>query len=429
MAVAVARLVTESAGLIDHRLDNGLRVVILPDRRVPVVGVSLWYAVGSRHEPPGRSGFAHLFEHMMFQGSANVGKSQHFNLVQAAGGRTNAYTGLDATVYGDTLPSHQLELALWLEADRMSSLGQVLTQATLDNQRDVVLNERRKKVDNATYGTWEERLFALCYPAGHPYHHSSWGSDADLGAASLDDVRSFFADHYLPNNATMAIVGDVDAAWAISAVERHFGAIPAGATPQPPAGGTPPPIGGREEVVERAPLPCLYVGCRTPPLADDGFDAADLVTDLLATGRASRLRARLVREQQVAQGLEAWITPLVDGAALMVLEVTARDGVEPAALEGAIDHELDLLAQAPPGEDELQRVRRQRATRRAAAMEQAEERADRLGMYACLLDEPQRFGTEGERDAAIDAGAIARLAGARLARDERSYVWFLPEAG
>jgi predicted Zn-dependent peptidase len=414
--------------LVDQRLENGLRVVMLPDQRTPIVGVSLWYAVGSRHEVAGRSGFAHLFEHMMFQGSANVAKGEHWDLVYAAGGRTNAYTGLDATVYSETLPSHQLELAFWLEADRMRSLGQVLSQATLDNQRDVVKNERRKKVDNAMYGTWEERLYGLCYPPSHPYHHSFWGSDADLDAAAVDDVRGFFAAHYVPNNATMAIVGDVDVEAALAAIQRHFGAIPAGSVPPAPAGGRPRRTGRREEVVDRAPTPKLYVGCRTPPLGSAGFDVADLVTDVLVTGRASRLRERLVRDRQLAQACTASVEPMVDGAALLILEATARSGVEPAVLEAAVDHELDLLADEPPDEAELERVRGMRATYRASQMQLAEERADRLGMYTCLLDEPERFGTEGQRDLVIGSDAVADLARHSLAGHERSHLWFLPDS-
>ncbi len=413
--------------IVDRRLANGMRVVARRDGRVPAVGISLWYRVGSRHEAAGRSGFAHLFEHMMFQGSANVAKSEHFELIQAAGGRTNAYTGLDATVFSDTLPSHQLELALWLEADRMRSLANALTEATLDNQREVVLNERRKKVDNAPYGSWEERLFALCYPSRHPYHHSSWGSDRDLRAASLDDVRTFFREHYVPNNATLAMVGEIDPESAIAMVERHFGDIPAGRIPPPPLGGEPSSAGRRLETSEPAPLARLYLGCRTPPLGDDGFDVADLVTDLLTTGRAARLHARLVRGLQLAQRAEAWMVPLVDGAALLVLEVRARDGVPPASLERAIDAELDRLAEEPPAPEELDRVVLQRATRRAASLEEAEERADRLGMYASLINDPGRLGTELARDRAITGEAIAVFGRTALAPGRRSHLWFLPD--
>jgi zinc protease len=417
---------TEHPELVDRRLENGLRVVLLPDARVPVIGLALSYAVGSRHEPQGRSGFAHLFEHMMFQGSANVEKGEHFAIVEAAGGRTNAYTGLDATVYTDTLPSHQLELALWLEADRMRSLGATVSQATLDNQREVVKNERRKKVDNAVYGTWEERLFALSYPPDHPYHHSSWGSDMDLDAASLDAVRAFFAEHYLPNNATLAVAGDVDVDEAMEAIERQLGAVERGPSSAPSFGGAPVPAAGRVDVVEDVPLPRLYVGCLTPPLGGDGFDAADFITDLLTTGRASRLQRRLVRGTQLAQSIEAWIVPLVDGASLVVLEATAREGVAADRFEEAIHAELDGLAERPPDEDELNRVRRQRARRRASARQQVEQRADMLAMYSCLIDDPERFGSEDRRDAAMGPDDIRALGASAFARASRNVVRYLP---
>ena len=193
-----------------HSLTNGLRVTLARDDRAPIVAVNLWYDVGSRHEKPGKTGFAHLFEHMMFQGSANVAKGEHFDLVQGAGGTLNASTWLDRTNYFETLPSHELELALWLESDRLASLLPAMTEEKLDNQRDVVKNERRWSVDNQPYGSWDEKLQALLFPEGHPYHHPTIGSMEDLDAASLEDVREFFASHYAPNNAVLTIAGDFD---------------------------------------------------------------------------------------------------------------------------------------------------------------------------------------------------------------------------
>ena len=208
-------------------LDNGLRIVLSRDPRAPLVAVNLWYDVGSKHEKPGKTGFAHLFEHMMFQGSANVEKGEHFSLVQAAGGTLNATTWLDRTNYFETLPGHELELALWLEADRMASLLPAMTQEKLDNQRDVVKNERRWSVDNQPYGSWDERMQALVYPESHPYHHSTIGSMEDLSAASLEDVGEFFATYYAPNNAVLTVAGDFETDAAIAMIERHFGPIPA----------------------------------------------------------------------------------------------------------------------------------------------------------------------------------------------------------
>jgi predicted Zn-dependent peptidase len=411
-----------------HQLDNGLRIALAPDPRVPVVSASLWYGVASAHEREGRSGFAHLFEHMMFQGSANVAKAEHFALVQAAGGRTNAYTGVDATVYQDTLPSHELELALWLEADRMATLGQALTQEKLDNQRDVVKNERRKRVDNVPYGSWEERCFALAFPPAHPYHRSSWGSMEDLSAASLQDVQAFFASFYVPNNAALTLVGDFQADGALDIVDRHFGAIPRAPDPPGPDGDATSRAHAatRDEQRGEVPMPGLYLACQIPALGDADFTVAELIVDLLVTGRASRLQSRLVREQRVAQKVDAWTMELVLGASLIVVEAIGRPETEPAALEAALDAELDRLASDPPSEGELARVRLQRATKRGMEMQTVERRADRLGMYAALLNDPSRFLGEGERDVDIGPEEVRALARTWLRRESRKYVWYLP---
>ncbi len=405
-----------------------MRVALAPDRRVPVVSASLWYGVASAHEREGRSGFAHIFEHMMFQGSANVRKAEHFALVQAAGGRTNAYTGVDATVYQDTLPSHELELALWLEADRMATLGEALTPEKLDNQRNVVKNERRKRVDNVPYGTWEERGFALAFPPTHPYHRSSWGSMEDLSAASLQDVREFFAAFYVPNNATLTLVGDFEPDAALGLIERHFAVIPRAPDPPGPDGDAATvhnPL-AREEVRGDVPLPGLYLVCQVPPLGDAGFAVAELVVDLLVTGRASRLQGRLVRERRLAQEVDAWTMELLLGASLIVIEAKGRPEVPPADLEAALDAELDSLADAPPSDEELARVRLQRATIRAKDMQKADQRADRIGMYAALLDDPRRFLGEQQRDDDIGPGEVSAFARTWLARERRKYLWYLP---
>ncbi len=418
----------ESQAIATHQLDNGLRVVVAPSHRVPVVSISLFYAVGSAHERPGRSGFAHLFEHMMFQGSAHVAKAEHFGLIQATGGRTNAYTGFDATAYSDTLPSHELELALWLEADRMATLGQALTEETLANQRDVVKNERRKRVDNLPYGTWEERSYALAFPPTHPYHHSAWGSMEELSAASLADVQDFFATYYVPNNAVLTLVGDFEPDGALTLVDRHFGPVPRAPDPPGPDGNaaTLTHAAQRDEVRGDGPLPTLYLGCTVPSLGDAGFDVADFVADLLVTGRASRLQTRLSRELRVAQAIDAWTQPLVAGASLLLVEATGRPEVAAAVLEAALDAELDRLASEPPSDDELDRVRLQRRTRREKDYQKADKRADRIGMYACLLAEPQRFLAELQRDQAITADAVAGCARQSLAPAKRKYLWYLP---
>jgi predicted Zn-dependent peptidase len=412
-----------------HVLDNGLRIVLSRDPRAPLVAVNLWYDVGSKHEKVGKTGFAHLFEHMMFQGSANVEKGQHFGLVQAAGGTLNASTWLDRTNYFETLPGHELELALWLESDRMASLLPAMTQEKLDNQRDVVKNERRFSVDNQPYGDWDERMQALVYPDGHPYHHSTIGSMEDLSAASLDDVREFLATYYAPNNAVLTLAGDFETDAALALIRRHFGPIPANpALPPPPDMTVESRIGEavRVTVPDQVPLPRIYLAHRVDPFGTDAFDAYDVAADILGSGRAARLYATLVREQRIAQDVSVFVFPIVGGAAMFALWVTARPGVDLGTLEASLLAELDRLAAVGPSDADLERVRNLQASRSAAALERIGERADRLSMYTCLFDEPERINAEVSRYAAVDAGRVAEAMRAAITPDNRITLVYVP---
>jgi predicted Zn-dependent peptidase len=412
-----------------HELDNGLNVILSRDPRAPLVAVNLWYDVGSKHEKPGKTGFAHLFEHMMFQGSANVEKGQHFSLVQAAGGTLNASTWLDRTNYFETLPGHELELALWLEADRMASLLPAMTQEKLDNQRDVVKNERRWSVDNQPYGDWDERMQAAVYPPGHPYHHPTIGSMEDLTAASLDDVGEFFSTWYAPNNAVLTVAGDFETDAALRMIERHFGPIPRNETlPGGPDMTVDPVIGSevRETIPDRVPLPRLYLAHRVPPFGTDAFDAADVAADVLGSGRASRLYASLVREQRLAQDATVFVFPIVGGAAMFALWVTARPGVSPETLESALHTELDRLTADGPTDDDLERVRNLHASRISGSLERIGERADRLSMYTCLFDEPERINEEIARYAAVDAARVREAMSSWIRPENRVTLTYIP---
>ena len=412
-----------------HALDNGLRIVLSRDPRAPAVAVNLWYDVGSKHEKPGKTGFAHLFEHMMFQGSANVEKGQHFGLVQAAGGTLNATTWLDRTNYFETMPGHELELALWLEADRMASLLPAMTQEKLDNQRDVVKNERRYSVDNQPYGDWDERMQALVYPDGHPYHHPTIGSMEDLSAASLDDVREFFATYYAPNNAVLTIAGDFETDAALALIEKHFGPIAANPNlPPPPSMAIDARIGEpvRVTVPDQVPLPRIYLAHRIAPFGTDAFDAFDVAADVLGSGRASRLYATLVRERRLAQDISVFVFPIVGGASMFAMWVTARPGVELEALESALLAEIDRLAADGPSEADLDRVRNLQASRTAASLERIAERADRLGQYTCLFDEPERINHEVPRYAAVDARRVADAVRDSITEDNRVTLTYVP---
>jgi zinc protease len=412
-----------------HQLPNGLRVLLSPDDRAPIVAVNLWYDVGSKHEKPGRTGFAHLFEHMMFQGSANVAKGEHFALVQQAGGTLNASTWLDRTNYFETLPSHELELGLWLEADRLGGLLPAMTQEKLDNQREVVKNERRWSVDNQPYGSWDERIQALLYPSEHPYHHSTIGSMEDLDAASLEDVSQFFATFYAPNNAVLTVAGDFEPGTAMAMVERHFGSLPANpALPPAPTVDVAPLIGSelRETVPDRVPLPRVYLAYRMPVFGTDAFEDLSVAADLLGVGRASRLYRVLVRERQLAQDVSVFPFPVVGGASMFTAWATARPGVASEELEGALLSEIDALAAAGPTDEELERVQNLHAAAVESSLERIGERADRLSMYGCLFDAPERINTEVSRYLAVDADRVRRAMAATLRPDNRLVLTYLP---
>ncbi|MGW2850026.1 M16 family metallopeptidase, partial [Streptomyces sp. NPDC001274] len=318
----------------EHRLANGLRVVLSEDHLTPVAAVCLWYDVGSRHEVEGRTGLAHLFEHLMFQGSGQVKGNGHFELVQGAGGSLNGTTSFERTNYFETMPTHQLELALWLEADRMGSLLAALDEESMENQRDVVKNERRQRYDNVPYGTAFEKLTALSYPEGHPYHHTPIGSMADLDAATLEDARAFFRTYYAPNNAVLSVVGDIDPEQTLAWIEKYFGSIPSHDGKQPPRDGTLPEIIGeqlREEVREEVPARALMAAYRLPHDGTRECDAADLALTVLGGGESSRLHNRLVRRDRTAVAAGFGLLRLAGAPSLGWLDVktsgTARTEV------------------------------------------------------------------------------------------------------
>jgi len=414
----------------DTRLANGLRVIVAEDHLAPVVGINVWYGVGSKHEVPGKTGFAHLFEHVMFQGSKHVAKAEHIALVQAAGGTMNGTTWLDRTNYFETLPAHQLELGLWLEADRMATLLDALSQENLDNQREVVKNEKRWSYDNRPYGSWQEKLQGHLYPPEHPYHHSTIGSMADLDAASLEDVSEFFRTYYAPNNAVLSIVGDVDTADVLAAAERYFGAIPA--NPDiPPLGdlSLPPTLGGeiRETVYDRVPLPRVYLGFRAPAYGDPRLDALDVAGQILAGGKGSRLHKRLVRDERIAQDSALFTLGFVGGASICAGWATARPGIPVERVEAAYIEELERLAVEPVSTDELARAFALIEADELGAIQRVEERADRLSMYATLFDDPGLINRMLTRYLAVTPEAIMEVAAATFRADNRLVLTYLPE--
>jgi zinc protease len=423
---------TPRIAFTDERLPNGLRLIIAEDHLAPVVAVNVWYSVGSKHEVAGKTGFAHLFEHVMFQGSAHVKKAEHIALVQGAGGTMNGTTWLDRTNYYETMPSHQLELAIWLEADRMGTLLDALSQENLDNQREVVKNEKRWSYDNRPYGDWNERLNELLFPPDHPYHHTTIGSMEDLDAASLDDVKAFFRTHYAPNNAVLSLVGDVDPAEARAWVKRYFGNIPANpAIPQLGDLSLPPTLGGeRRTTVEAAvPLPRVYVAFRAPVYGDHRLDALEVASQILAGGKGSRLHRRLVREDRIAQDVILFTLGFTGGASVTAGWATARPGIPIERVEATLVEELERLGRELVTDDEMVRARALVETDELGALQRVEERADRLSMFATLFDDPGLIDTMLARYLAVTPEAIRDVAAAVFQADNRAVVTYLPVPG
>jgi predicted Zn-dependent peptidase len=413
----------------DERLDNGLRVILSEDPAAPVVAVNLWYDVGSRHEDPERTGFAHLFEHLMFEGSRNVKKGEHFALVQAAGGTLNASTWCDRTNYFDTAPSNHLELLLWLEADRMGGLLDGIAQETLDNQRAVVKNERRQSYDNQPYGQWLPLIHEHAFPDGHPYHHPTIGSMEHLDAASLDDVRAFFRRWYAPNNAVLTVVGDFEADQARAWIERYFGGIPRNDDIPPAPDGTMPRHIGREVrqvVPDRVELERLYVAYRTPPNGSREFDALLLGLAVAGMGRGSRLHRTLVVERQLAKDVSASPWPFVGGGSVATVLATARTGVSGADLEAAVHEVMGGLAEGV-GEQELARAKGVLEEMELSHLEAVAGRADSFSEAATLFDDPALVNTKLDQLLAIEADEVAKACAQVIAPENRVVLTFVPE--
>ncbi len=413
----------------EHQLANGLRVVLSEDHLTPVAAVCLWYDVGSRNEVEGRTGLAHLFEHLMFQGSAQVRGNGHFELIQGAGGSLNGTTSFERTNYFETMPANQLELALWLEADRMGSLLAALDDESLQNQRDVVKNERRQRYDNVPYGTAFERLIALAYPAGHPYHHTPIGSMADLDAATLADARAFFRANYAPNNAVLAVVGDIDPEQTLAWAEKYFGSIPAGTGKVPPRDGTLSDTIGAEllEVVEEeVPARALMAAYRMPADGTRECDAADVALTILGSGMSSRLYNRLVRRDRTAITADFGLMRLVGAPSLGWLDVKASGGAEFVQIRTAVDEEQARLGADGPSAEEMERAQARLEREWLDRLGTVAGRADELCRYAVLFGDPQLAFSAIGRILDVTAADVQSVAAARLRPDNRAVLEYEP---
>src|SRR5213078_3144535 len=413
-----------------YKLENGLEVILSEDHRLPMVAVNLWYHVGPANELPGRTGFAHLSEHMMFEGSRHVPGSSHFHYLEAAGASDiNGTTDFDRTNYFETLPSNQLELALWLESDRMGYLPDKLDQANLSNQQDVVRNERRQSVENAPYGVVEEGLFHQLFPKEHPYYGDVIGSHADVQSAKLEDVRSFFKLYYAPNNASLAIVGDFDPEKARELVQKYFGPLKRGQDVPKIKAHTPAIATERRAVVQdNVQLPRVYMAWLTSPIFKPGDAEADLAATILGGGRSSRLYKKLVYEKQIAQDVSVNQQSLILGSVFEV-HVTAKAEVKLEDLEKAINTELDAFRKDGPTAEELMRARNVIESRIIAGLETLGGFggvADRLNSYNHFLGDPGYLPRDLQRYNDASVASVKKLADEKLGSNQRVVVYGVP---
>src|SRR5262252_8787455 len=406
-----------------YKLPNGLEVILHKDSRLPIVAVNLWYHVGPAKETAGRTGFAHLFEHMMFQGSGHVGEDMHFKYLEGAGASVvNGTTDFDRTNYFEDIPANQLELALWLESDRMGFLLDKLDQKMLSNQQDVVRNERRQSIENAPYGLAEEEIYHQLFPLAHPYHAAVMGSHTDIQAAQLGDIRDFFKKYYAPNNATLAVVGDMDVAKTKALIEKYFSTIARGPDVQPVNVQTPAITSEkRVAMTDQVELPRVYMGWVTSPYFSPGDAEADMAAHLLAGGKASRMYKSLVYDKKIAQDVSANQQSASLGS-IFQITVTAKPGHTTEELEAAMNHEIDSLAAQGPSEEELAAVKNSIYTNIITSLENVggfSGVAQRLQTYNHYVGDPGYLNKDLARYSAVTVDGIKQFAADQLAKNKR----------
>jgi len=406
--------------------ENGLEVILSEDHSLPIVAVNIWYHAGPVNEAPGRTGFAHLFEHLMFKGSKDVGDGEHMKMLDAAGASSlNGTTDFDRTNYFETVPKNVLPVALWAESDRMGYLLDTLTQQKLDNQRDVVMNERRQSFDNVPYGPSDEALIHLLFPSGHPYYGNVIGSMQDLAAATLDDVKEFYRRYYAPANATLAIVGDIDVAETKALVAKYFGTLARRAPPDAVQVTTPPLTQEKREVVkEPVQLPRIAMAWLSPAIFKPGDADCDVLSFILGGGRSSRLYQKLVYELQLAQSVSASQESLGLVSVFRVV-VTARPGVDPKRLEAETQKVLEAMRATPPSAREIERARNQLLTMKVGTLQMVGGfggKADTLNTYNQYIQDPGYLPKDIGRYEAVTPASVQEMARKVLAPDARAVV-------
>ncbi len=410
-----------------YTLPNGLDVILSEAHRLPLVAVNVWYHVGPANEAAGRTGFAHLFEHMMFQCSKHVPCDSHIRLLEAAGASDlNGTTDYDRTNYFETVPSNELDLALWLESDRMGYLLDKLDQPALSNQQDVVRNERRQSVENQPYGLAEEALVQALFPKEHPYYGNVIGSHEDIQAAKLEDVKNFFKQYYAPNNASLVIIGDIDRARTKTLVQKYFGTLKRGPA-VPPIKAEAPKIAAERRLVvpARIELPRVYMAWVTSPIFKPGDADADMAAEILGGGRSSRLYKKLVYEKQIAQAVAASQYSLILGS-IFQIEATARPGHTVDELEKAIDEELAAFRATPPAASEVEQARNTIETNIVGSLERPGGLANRVNSYNHFLKTPDYLQKDIERYRGVTAASLQAFARNQLAGSARVVLHAVP---
>ena len=405
-----------------HTLENGLDVIVHEDHRCPIVAVNLWYHVGSKNEQPGRTGLAHLFEHLMFEGSAHYDNG-YFTPLQQAGAALNGSTSCDRTNYWEVVPTNAIDLALWLESDRMGYLLPALTAARFENQRDVVLNERRQQYENRPYGMAMMALMAALFPPGHPYHWTTIGETADLQAATLEEAHAFFRTYYHPGNVSLTVAGDVETGEMLARVRRYFEEIPAG-PPMPPVLGAVEHVtpdvatsdGVRCLLEDRVELPRLYLAWRTPRLFADGDAEMDILAEVLTGGKTSRLYRTLVHDRRIATDVSA-AQGSRELAGWFCITATAAPGHEVDELERVIGNELAVLADAGPDAREIERCLTQVEAQFVYGLQTVggfSGRSDQLNAYNVYTGDPGFMVQDRARYREVTADRVRNLAATQL---------------
>lgn len=400
----------------EYSLPNGLKVILHEDNSVPITAVNIWYHVGSAYEKPGRTGFAHLFEHMLFQGSQNVGDDQHFGMIQEAGGSLNGSTNNDRTNYFETVPSNFAEMVLWLESDRMGFLLPAMSQEKLDNQRDVVKNERRQRVDNQPYGRSFERLHAMLYEPSHPYSWPVIGSMTDLSAASLEDVKEFFRLYYTPNNSSLVIAGEFDKKRTREWVDKYFGDIPRGTSIEKLRIQQPTLSEDKRETMEdRVQLARLYLYWHSTPLTGPDDATLDILADVLSGGKNSRLYRALVYERQIAQSVStSQISRSLAG--IFGITVTAKPGIGLSEIQKVVDEEIERLIRDGITERELARSKNSRKSDFIYGLQSIGGKAEQLNSFNVMWGDPSALNRELDRYAKVSLEDVRKAAAAYLTK-------------